>query len=239
MKSFRNIKATTVLLASLAAACVLVALVGYMGVRDMSRMDGMLNSLYSNQTMGISHIQEANTDMMAHRGIVRSLLLATSPQERKEELKDLAAFEMNLLAEINEAAPTIKSEGGKQLLAEFWPAWNTYKQIADSVVALSASRKADAIMLSNTAGTQAADAVNIIISRMAIYHEAGGWAAHLQSNSLYRSSRDLLVWLVIAFMAFAAAFALLLGRKIRRTGSAAGKPPASFAAGESGVSLRA
>lgn len=217
MKWFKDPKVTTIFLAFVVVLCAFAAFIGYLGVNDATTAKGRFDSLYTDGMMGVSHIRDANTYMVAYRGGIRNLILTTSHEERTKQMKELAIFQLNLLAEMNEAIPTVTSETGRRLVAEFWPAWQNYKRIADNIVALSATRKTEALDLSNTTGRQAADAVSIIISRMAMAREAAGWDAYLQAESFYHRSKSLLMWAVIGFMVFAIAFALSLGRLISQT----------------------
>ncbi|MCL5268864.1 MAG: methyl-accepting chemotaxis protein [Bacteroidetes bacterium] len=244
MKWFKSLKVMTKLLLSVAIMCSFMTLLGYVGIRDMSTINGMLNSLYNNDTVGISHIKQANVNLVAHQRAIRNLLLATSNEERSQSLRDMKTYESNMLAEMEEATPTVKSENGKQLLSRFWPAWQDYKKVADSIASLATSMRASsqnrqAIDLSNTLGQETADAVDTIISEMAREYESNGQNAYYRSDAIYRSSSSELLWFVIGAVVMGIIYGIfisrILSRPILMLDEAAGK----VAGGDINVSVEA
>ncbi len=239
MMWFRNLRMTTKLIVSVAAVCVSMELLGYMGISKLSKVNGLLNSLYRNETVGISHFKEANIDLVEHQKAVRNIIFASSASERKQLLEEAGNYASNVLAEYREAVPTIRTSGGKKLLAGFWPAWTEYKKIADSTVALALSGDRRAVALSNTLGRRTADTVGIVLSRLAIHHETGGREAYLLSDTTFRHSREELIYLVVALIAGAVASGLLLCRLISRPIVSLEAAAAKVADGDTDVSLRA
>ncbi len=242
MKWFKNLKVMYKLLISAAVLCFLTALVGYVGIRDMATINGMLNSLYDNETVGISHIKEANINLVAHQRAIRNVILATTNAERRERLKAMKSFETTMLDEMNKATPTVKSEKGKELLSKFWPAWQEYKNTSDKIVALAsstdgASSKAEAVNLSNTDGQETADAVDTIMSQIAREHEKNGKSAYDESDVIYASSRTQLLLLVIGSLVLGMVVGFLVSRILSKPIIALESAAEKVAAGDTNVSV--
>ncbi len=244
MKWFKNLKVMTKLLLSVAFMSFIIALVGYVGIRDMTAINGMLNSLYDNETVGISHIKQANINLVAHQRAVRNYLLATSREERTRRLNDVKSYESNMLAEIESATPSIRSERGKMLLSKFWPAWQEYKNTADRILKMASSMQVssqnkEVVDLSNAAGQETADAVDTIMAEIAREHESNGRKAYYESDAIYSRSRSELILLILAALAVGMVFGGFVSSMLSRPIVALKNAAEKVASGETDVSVEA
>lgn len=242
MRWFKNLKVAAKLLVSFAIMSFLVGLVGYVGIHDMSTINGMLKSLYENETMGISHIKGANSNLIAHERAVRNYILSTSESERKQRLDDMKTYESKMLAEISAATPLIKSEKGKQLLSKFWPAWQAYKSMTNKIIALAAATKVSTqnkkvVDLVNGDGQTVADQVDTIMNQIAQDHEANGQVAYVQSDLIYNKSRNILITLVLGSLALGILFGVFISRLFSKPIVALEKAAGKVAGGDTDVSV--
>ncbi len=242
MKWFKNLKVAAKLVVSFAIMSLLVGLVGYVGIRDMSTINGMLKSLYQNETLGISHIKGANSNLIAHERAVRNYILATSEGERKQRLADMKTYESKMLAEISAASPSIRSERGKQLLSKFWPAWQAYKNMTDKIISLAAATKVstqnkDVVDMVNGDGQIAADNVDTIMSQIAQDHEANGQKVYNQSDAIYSQSRSILIGLVLVSVVLGMLFGVFISRLFSKPIVALEKAAEKVAGGNTDVSV--
>ncbi len=242
MKRFKNLKVAAKLLLSFAIMSLLVGFVGYVGIRGMSTINGMLKSLYQNETLGISHIKGANSNLIAHQRAVRNYIRATSEGERQQRLTDMKTYEDKMLAEMSAASPSIKSEKGKQLLAKFWPAWQAYKNMTNKIISLAAATKVstqnkNVVDLVNGEGQTVADYVDTIMSQIAQDHEANGQKAYTQSDAIYSQSRSILIGLVLVSVVLGMLFGVFISRLLSKPIVELEKAAEKVAGGETEVSV--
>ncbi len=64
MKWFYDLKISIKLIAAFITLSAITAFIGFQGLNNMGVINDMLNSLYTNETVGISYIKEANIDLI-------------------------------------------------------------------------------------------------------------------------------------------------------------------------------
>ncbi len=242
MNWFRDLRVVAKLMLSAAIMSFLIALVGYIGIRDIGVVNEMLNDLYKNETLGISYIKGANAHLIAHQRAVRNLVLASTDDDKRKRIENMKMYESKLLDEIARATPTIQSEEGKQLLANFWPAWKEYQKVNERIVALATSTGSGAqskelLDLVHNESQTAGDQVDTILARIASHHEANGQKAYDESDAVYNSSKNLLLGIIIGALVIGVLFGTyvsrLLSKPIAELERAAGK----VAGGDTNVSV--
>ncbi len=244
MKWFKNLKVMTKLLLSVAIMCSLMALLGYTGVRDIATINGMLSSLYHDETQGISHIKQANIDLVAHQRSMANLLLSNTSGERVQLRNEMNKLESDMLAEIDKSSPAVRSEKGKELLSEFPAAWKEYKDVTGGIIALASSADRStagggSLGSSVESGRRAADKVSAIMSSIAGELEHSGQTAYYRSDSITGSSRTELLWMVIGAIAMGIVYGVFISRILSRPILALKDAAEKVAAGDTNASVEA
>ncbi len=128
MKWFYNLKIGVKLISAFIILSAITAFIGYQGLNNMGTINTMLNSLYSNETVGISYIRSANIDLIYYSRAQYNFLLADS-KEARSKYKDMMDNYENLLnSDIKKAEPLINTQQGKDLIAEFKKAGKITKE---------------------------------------------------------------------------------------------------------------
>ena len=119
MKWFKNLKIGLRLMIAFLALSALSGAVGYIGIGDMSTIEGLSRQLYEHELLGLSYLKEANLNLVNGSREVRNLLLASSQKDRDDYIKaiDQAAQQERMYLE--KAKPLIHDERGKALLAQY------------------------------------------------------------------------------------------------------------------------
>ena len=93
----------------------ITAFIGFQGLNNMGTINDMLNSLYTNETIGISYIKEANIDLIYFGRAQNNYLLASSKEERAKYQDAMDNYENLLKNNIQKAEPLIHTDKGKEL----------------------------------------------------------------------------------------------------------------------------
>ena len=65
MKWFNNMKVMSKLMLGFSIVAMITAIVGGVGLYNMSRINSMANDMYENELKGISYLKEANINLIA------------------------------------------------------------------------------------------------------------------------------------------------------------------------------
>jgi methyl-accepting chemotaxis protein len=171
MKWFYNLKIGTKLIIAFIAVSLITVIVGLQGLSNIGTINDMLNSLYLNETMGISYIKEANIDLIYFGRAQNNFLLASTTADRLKFQKKMDEYEDLMKKNIERAKPLIHSEEGKRYLSELERSWEDFRAIVDEVVELGkkedlAARR-ESVVLAQTKAREKSDIVDTLLSRLA------------------------------------------------------------------------
>jgi methyl-accepting chemotaxis protein len=97
----------------------ITAVVGYVGVKNMGTINEMADDLYLQEVLGISYVKEANINLIYGSRAVRSLLLASSQEEREKYRELISHVAEQERQNLEKAEPLIKDATAKSLLASY------------------------------------------------------------------------------------------------------------------------
>lgn len=216
MKWFINLKIGAKLILSFLFLSGITALVGYLGVSNMGKINDMLNSIYQNETLGISHIKEANINLIYYTRAEGNFLLAPSAADREKHARNMEKYEKMLQEQMGKARPLVYTEKGKEVLAKLEKAWAEYREVSKKVIDLAgreelASQK-ESVTLAQTVGRQKVDVVDDIFTELSKLKEDNGKQAYDESDAVYARGRTFMtVAIVLSVLA-----GILLGFFISR-----------------------
>ena len=119
MKWFYDLKISVKLIVAFIILSAITAFIGFQGLNNMGMINNMLNSLYTNETVGISYIKEANIDLIYFGRAQNNFLLASSKEERAKYQDAMDNYENLLKNNIQKAEPLIHTDKGKELNCRF------------------------------------------------------------------------------------------------------------------------
>jgi methyl-accepting chemotaxis protein len=214
MNWFKNLKIGKKIIYSFLIISAITAVIGYQGITNMGRINDMLNSLYTNETMGISYLKEANIDLIYYARNEANYLLATTPEDKAKRLEHYTEYEKMMLDNIEHAKPLIHSEKGKALLAQLEQAWADYKSVSQQVIELSKKDENEAKNLARTTGREKINIVDTVMSELARIKEANGQKSFNDSADIYAESRIYMLLLIIGGIGFGIGLGLFISKKI-------------------------
>ena len=89
MKWFYNLKIGNKLIISFLFLSAITAIVGYSGITNMAKINGMLDTLYQRETMGITFIKDADIRLLDFDRNEKDFLLASTEADREKFKKIL------------------------------------------------------------------------------------------------------------------------------------------------------
>lgn len=114
---FKNIKVGTKLIAGFLMVSILAAILGAIGLRNMSVINDKASEMYQMELLGISYVKEANINLVYIGRALSNALLASTPEERKRFADRIESSRQAFKLNIQKSRPMFYSEDGKQLMA--------------------------------------------------------------------------------------------------------------------------
>ncbi len=200
MKWFFNLKIGKKLIVSFLVLSTITALVGYLGIMNIDRINTMLGNLYQKETLGISYVKQANIDMVLFGRAERGFLLAPSATLRDEFTTRMVESEKSMKANLEKARPLISSQKGKELLAKIYTSWDDYRAIGKQVIDLASkndpTQQQVAVTLAFSKGSEKAKVIDDLLETLSKAKDAEGKDTYLASGELYARTRTLMLVVV-------------------------------------------
>jgi methyl-accepting chemotaxis protein len=220
MKWFHDLRIATKLISVFLVLSAITVGVGMQGLYNMGTINDLLESLYQNETMGISYLKEANIDLVYFGRSQNNFLLAESVADRQKYLGRLANYESMMLANIEKARPLIRSEEGKHNLADLENAWKEYKVIYNQIIDLAKSEqieaKRESVTLAQNLGRDKMTVVDGIFDKLVKIKENNGKEAYDEGNAIYAESKKYMILMMLGGVAFGVAIGIYMSRKITK-----------------------
>lgn len=96
MKWFYNLKIGKKLISSFIVMAAITGVVGYLGISNIAAIDDMLNSLYNNETLGISLAKQADVDLLYFARSQKNFLLSATTNDRNKYMLAMNKYESSM-----------------------------------------------------------------------------------------------------------------------------------------------
>lgn len=202
MKWFYDLKIGVKLIVSFLLLTVVTGFVGYLGISNMGKINGMLDSLYERELKGDSLVKEANIKMIYFDRAERNFLLAPSSSDREKYSKRMDEYERLMKENLGKARPLFSSEKAKDLLTRFDEAWDERREVNKEVIELAqkeelaASR--ESVTLALTKGREKTAVVDDLFEKLSKLKEENGREAYTESGEIYAKSRSVMLMAILA-----------------------------------------
>ncbi len=220
MKWFYNLKIAIKLIFSFIILSVITAFVGFEGINNMGVINNMLNSLYTNETVGISYIRSANIDLIYYSRAQNNFLLATSNDARSKYRNMMTNYENLLNSDISKAEPLINTQQGKDLIAQFKKSWADYKASAQQLIKLASGSALNtmnqAIIQAKINARDKSDIVDTILSQLVRVKEGIGKDYYNQSDVIYADARQFMIIMIVIAVSIGLGFGFFISRLISK-----------------------
>ncbi|MGE5429486.1 MAG: methyl-accepting chemotaxis protein [Syntrophomonadaceae bacterium] len=220
MKWFYNLRIGQKLILSFIVVSALTVIVGVQGLSSMGSINEMLENLYSNETLGISYLKEANVDLVYFGRAQNNFLLAASAEDRIKFQQRMDQYENMMKQNIAEARPLIHSEKGEMLLAQFEAAWQDYKSVSDQVVSLGNTEnietRRESVVLAQGKAREKSDIVDTLLIKLARIKEDNGKRYFAESDQMYSRARLFMILMIIGAVGLGIGLGIFISRLISK-----------------------
>jgi methyl-accepting chemotaxis protein len=218
MKWFYDMKIGAKLIGAFIIVGAITAVVGYMGIRNMGDLAELAASSYAKETLGISHLKQANIDLIHMDRAVKNVLLSNTQADREHYKQRMGVDMANIDAELAQAAPLIRTDEGKALLAKFDQARKDDQETASEVVDMAlkdpAEQKRASVELSAGLGRQKSDAAEKAMIELVTQKEDNAKKAAESADQTYQSSRTMMIILVVGGVLIGLGMGFFISRSI-------------------------
>jgi len=220
MNSLSNFKVGTKLLSAFVIVSAIGAVVGAIGVMNMSTINDRADQMYQSELMGVSYVKEANIDLMYAAREVSNIALSPSTELRAKYVEAVKKTMAMMKDNLEKARPLFTTEKDKAMMAD------TDKKVADYEKSLGElmgmidkeqvtdQRKSVDFMFGEYRGI--ANVLDDHLTALTKLKEQNAKDASIETTVLYQSSRTLMVSLILGGILLGIALGVLITRAITR-----------------------
>jgi methyl-accepting chemotaxis protein len=211
---FYNMNTMKKLLASFSLICVLMAVVGYLGMSSMSKINDMLNTLYDRDMVGLSEIKEANIDLVYIGRSVRKAILEKDRAKAQALAAEIDKFDRELNEHADKFAKTIMQEETRQQLKKTREDYAAYLQKVKETLKLAIDGKKEEATAHLATAAQVGNAADDGMSDLASRKEKLGKQSYEESDATYSASRNVLLAIIAVAVLASLGIGYFVGRII-------------------------
>ena len=220
MRWFYDLKIGSKLIVSFIVMAAITASVGFLGIKNTSKINDMLNSLYDNETMAISYTKEANIDLLYFARAQNKLLMASTIDARNQQTQSMNKYEGMMKEQLEHAKPLLHTNAEKETFSQINSAWDAFKQINNQVIELvqkeELPKDRESVALTNGIGRQKINVVDDLMTKLAEAKEKSGKAAYDESDVIYARSRLLMFTTILMAILIGIGLGVLISRIISK-----------------------
>lgn len=216
MKWFTNLKTAVKLTIGFSIVCALMAVVGYMGVSRVSEMNELLNTLYTRDMTGLSHVKEAKFQLMVTRAQLRQAIIDTTRDDMLRAKQAVETARASLDSSLAAYEKTVASDSIKAKLADARVAEAEYMRGAESLFELALANRNAAAAAKLREMRPAAEKFAQLVNDMSRSKETLGKLAYEHADDVYLAARRNLIWTIALGVLFSLGFGVFLARLISR-----------------------
>ncbi|TBU92505.1 methyl-accepting chemotaxis protein [Phytopseudomonas dryadis] len=219
MQFVRNMKIGVRLIAGFTLVVILTALVGALGIFNLSKVNALSDRMYEREMMALDRMQNANLDLVYAGRHLRSALLATSLAERETTLAQVGQAIKSMHEHLEQARPSFVTAEARAQLDTLDRELADYEAIVARVVELNkASDLAEASEFSALMPQlrENGNAADHTIGSLVEQKKLRAKEANQDITSIYLDSRLQMIVLVLVAAVLGFAIGIFVTRSITR-----------------------
>lgn len=194
--------------------------IGVLGINNIGKINKLIGTLYNNHLLGISHVKEANLNMVYIGREVRNMILASTTTDRENYEKRLKSYNEVLKEELREAKKSTFNDEGKMIIQKVETAFEEYFKYLNDLISTIKNQelmKVDKTVMDKLVGARkAGDEADDAMTELANYKESRGEKMYNESDKIYKDMRNLLIVCVIIATLIGIAIGIFLTLSITR-----------------------
>ena len=214
---FSNIKIGTRLIAGFILVATISIVVGMVGISNASKINDLNDNMYERDLLGLSHIKEANINLI-YIGRARSnFLLATTQEERQAHLASIKKASLALESYMEKAKPLFVSAKAQEIFALYAKLSVEYEKDMQNALNLADDEKllerSEVLTKALVSAREKGNQIDDILTNLTKIKEEGAKENMDEATAIYESSRSIM----IAAIAFGVLLGIALGLIISRS----------------------
>jgi methyl-accepting chemotaxis protein len=220
MKWINNLKVGVKLIGAFIIVSAITGLVGWVGINNMATLSSLADDMYERELLGLSYVKEANVQLINGGRAVRNLLLASSLEERQQLIARIEQYATAESENMEKVQQLFKSDKAKPMLARYAEVaaerTSLTQQLLSIVANESLQEERAAVVFVQTQLRPSADQLDEILTQMSKLKEENAATAAEETTAIYESSRNMMIFLVVAGVITGLLLGFFIARAISR-----------------------
>lgn len=220
MEWFRNLKVGSKLIGGFLAVAVIGAIIGTQGIVKSSQMNDMATIMYEREVLGLSHVAEANVQLLAATRSIRSAILAFTQADRERHLKEQESRLKRAIQELDVAQKNFVTSNGRDLLEAAKQSLLEYQKGAHEVERLllkeSLNNNRDSSAYLFTELRPIADKADALMTDLVDRKKENAMQLNDATTSTYQEIRVMLVSITVIGLLVGIAIGVVITRSLTR-----------------------
>ncbi len=217
---FANMKIGVRLIGGFLFVAAISAVVGYVGISNTQQMNAKADDMYSQELMGLSHIQDANISLIAIGRERSNYLLATTQEEREKQLALIAKNSAELKESVTKARPLFVSDRAAEIFNSFNSVSQEYEREMQRALAMAATQKLQdrdpALVQSLNLVRVSAEKLDDMLNELQAQKETRAKQASDETDALYVASRTLMIGFIVGGVLLGVLLGFFISRSITK-----------------------
>ncbi len=215
-----NFKIGTRLVAAFVIVASLSAVVGVIGLTNTREMNDLASQMYNRELMGVSHIKEANMNVVAIGRARANFLLATTQEERDRHQASIKRYSAAAREDFDHARGLFVSDRARSLFTQIDNVWDDYQRDMANALTLAAAEpmasRSPELVRQLDAVRQHANVMDTVLGELEELKRVNASAANDRTTAIYEESRTTMIAVIIAALLAGVGLGLLISRSISR-----------------------
>ncbi|MDY4283969.1 methyl-accepting chemotaxis protein [Xanthomonas sp. LF06-19] len=215
-----NMKIGVRLTAAFLIVAAIGACIGWVGIRNSGRINDYATVLYERELLGLSHLKEANINLINAGRSRANLQLASTAEDRAKHIASLDKYTAKVVEHMDKARTSFDDPATLAKLARFDQVWKTYLerrgQFVDSVMR-EPLPQGNAQLADLSKGVRSSsDELDALMSELSETKEANAARANDATDAIYASSTRTMLAIVIGGVLLGVGLGVFISRSVTR-----------------------
>ncbi|WP_043090743.1 methyl-accepting chemotaxis protein [Xanthomonas sp. SHU 166] len=215
-----NMKIGVRLTAAFLIVAAIGACIGWVGIRNSGRINDYATVLYERELLGLSHLKEANINLINAGRSRANLQLASTAEDRAKHIASLDKYTAKVVEHMDKARTSFDDPATLAKLARFDQVWKTYLerrgQFVDSVMR-EPLPQGNAQLADLSKGVRSSsDELDALMSELSETKEANAARANDATDEIYASSTRTMLVIVIGGVLLGVGLGCCISRSVTR-----------------------
>jgi len=212
MGLFYNLRTLWKLLLGFGVVCGIMSFIGWLGISKTATVNGLLNSLYERELVGVSESKEANINILYVGRAARTALLETDTQILQDIKQQIEGHFNEFDKRMRAVVPTIDTADGRQIVNRIQSTIPVYQTEINRCMELCVAGDRPGAKTILDVARPKADQIDADINALAKMKVSQAQTAYESSDAIYQSSRNV----ILGFALGGVVLGMLIGYYIAR-----------------------